>query len=173
MARRGFSRTRFVRPAARTKVWIGANVGSTTLVASSDQLISSFNASALLLRPFTILRSHVVCLYSSDQQTVTESPFGSMGMIIVKDTAISVGITAIPAPGSEVDDNFFIYQPMNDRFVFVTGVGIGTHDGREYVIDSKAMRKVGTNDDVAVTTSQVAGVGAKLVVQGRFLVQLH
>ena len=57
MARR-VARARFVRPAPRTKMWIGAGVGITTALGSTTQLISLLSAGALLLRPFTILRTH-------------------------------------------------------------------------------------------------------------------
>ena len=75
MARR-VSRARFIRPAPRTKMWIGDNVGTTVLTAATNTLVAGLNAAALLLRPFTILRTRIVIQYRSDQQAVTELPFG-------------------------------------------------------------------------------------------------
>ncbi len=40
---------RFVRPPARTNLWLGVGIGGVTLVASSKQLTGSLNAAALLL----------------------------------------------------------------------------------------------------------------------------
>ena len=58
---------RFVRPAPKTKIWIGAGAGTTVLAASSATLVSVLNAGALALRPFTILRTRMDLLVASDQ----------------------------------------------------------------------------------------------------------
>ena len=54
MARR---RTRFIRPAPRSNVWIGLNVAPVAIAAASDVTVATFNAAALALRPFTIVRT--------------------------------------------------------------------------------------------------------------------
>jgi len=41
------------------------------------------------------------------------------------------------------------------------------------VIDSKAMRKVGPNQDIAGMFSSESNAGALLTIQGRLLIQLH
>ena len=171
MARRA-ARTQFVRPAAKTKMWVGANVGRTVLIASSDQLIGVSNAALLLLRPFTVLRTHQHLMYSSDQLAASEAPFGSYGITIVNQKATAIGITAVPAPGTEIDENWFAYQTMALNFDFGDATGFGAN-GLSIMLDSKSMRKVGPQDDIAMVTSQVAAVGAAFVVQGRMLIQLH
>ena len=42
-----------------------------------------------------------------------------------------------------------------------------------FKVDSKAMRKVGLDDDVALVLQQRAAIGVILAVEGRFLVKLH
>ena len=166
-------RARFVRPARKTKIWTSVVVSSTTLPASSDALLGVSNAALLALRPFTILRTHVELMYGSDQAAVTEEPFGSWGMIVVKETASAIGITAVPAPSTEINADWFIYRPYSNQFNFVSGVGIDANGMTHYDIDSKAMRKVGDDDDVIIVASQVNAVGSRIVTQGRMLIQLH
>ena len=95
MARR---RRSFVRPAPRTKIWIGNGVNSTVLSASTVTLVGTLSAGALILRPFTILRSHLEVLYSSDQIGASEIPFGTLGEIVVTEAAAAAGIASIPDP---------------------------------------------------------------------------
>ena len=165
--------TRFVRPPARTKVWFGFNFATEdVLTASAITFLGSFNAAAEALRPFTILRTRLELNFASDQTGASETPFGVFGMIIVTDKAVAVGVTGIPAPATNTNNDWFVYQPMQHRFLFVSGVG--TQDtGTRYVVDSKAMRKVGDADDVAVMFEMDAAVGGTLVTGGRMLVQLH
>ena len=129
-----------------------------------------------MLRPFTILRTHLFCRYTSDQAAVTESPFGSYGMIVVTANAVSIGVTAMPDPSGisgEPDAGWFVWQAMSTEFVFSSAVGIDANAGSSYEIDSKAMRKVGPNDDVATIFSQENAVGSQLKDNGRMLIQLH
>ena len=171
MARR-VVRTRFVRPPRKTKVWFIVTTGTVALPASTCTLVSVLNAAALAFRPFTLLRSRIECLYSTDQSSAAETPHGALGMIRVNDKAAALGITAIPCPISNADDDFVIWQGMMAKFEFTTGTGyrdIGTH----YEINSKGMRKVDAGDNLAIVFEQGAAVGAQLVMNGRMLIQVH
>ena len=175
MARR-FSRSRFVRPAPRTKMWIGAGVGETTITASAVQLISSLSAGALLLRPFTILRTRMVFHWESDQTSTTERPRLYVGQIVVTDSAVGSGAAAIPDPSGEdgnPEADWFVFQPMFSPFVLLTAAGWNDPRGTQYIVDSKAMRKVGPDDDIAMMSSETGAKGGILTSGGRRLIQLH
>ena len=174
MARR--VRRAFVRPAAKTKIWIGAGVGTTTVGASTLVLLSSLSAAALLLRPFTILRTRQLILFQSDQIAASERPQGDFGEIIVKDSAIAAGAASIPDPSStdgDPDAEWYVHQPLIDNVV----VGATTVNqepvGKYFEIDSKAMRKVGINEDIAQMVSETGVVGFNITIRGRQLIQLH
>ena len=172
MARRAV-RQRFIRPAPRTKMWVGHGLGSTAVTASSVALLGSLNAAALLLRPFTILRTHLVLHYRSDQQAASELPFGTFGDIVVTDQAVAAGVASIPDPdsiGGDPDAGWFIIKPVVNFFQFLTGVGFDAQSGPQFELDSKAMRKVGPNDDVASVFAQSAAVGGNIFINGRMLV---
>ncbi len=165
-----------MRPPKKTVIWNGSGVGSTVVGASGRTLVSVLNASALLLRPFTILRTRMLVGFQSDQTGASEIPFGSLGIIVVTDTAAGIGVTAIPDPGSITGDpseDWFVHQPVLNPFQFVSGVGVEHRTAQQYIVDSKAMRKVGPNDQVVHMFGMEAAVGGTLFTQGRQLIQLH
>ncbi len=167
--------TRFVRPPARTKMWIGSGVGATALTASTTTLVSSLSAGALALRPFTILRTRMLLQYVTDQITALETPFGSYGEIVVTDAATAIGVTAIPNPSGitgNPEADWYVWQAVASRFGFITAAGFN-NTATQYIIDSKAMRKVGPDDDAVSMFHQDAAFGATLVTNGRQLIQLH
>ena len=163
------------RPAAKTKIWIGGGVGSDTIVGGAVQLISSFTAAALLLRPFTILRTRLLVTFQSDQTATSETPFGSFGHIVVSDAVSAIGVTAIPDPSAisgDPDADWHVWQACHHGMKSLTSVGITWGGISQYVVDSKAMRKVGPNEDLVMVFSS-ENVGADLNTNGRILVQLH
>ena len=154
-------------------MWIGSGIGPLTIVASTKTVVSTLSAGALLLRPFTILRTRQLIQYRSDQSVVSERPSGAYGRIVVTDNATAIGITAIPDPTTEPDAAWFVWQGMHNSFRFGSNVGFDGQDGNQYVVDSKAMRKLGNNDDLAAVVAQDAAVGATITIRGRMLIQLH
>ena len=177
MARR---RARFVRSAPRTKMWIGQGVGETSVGASAKVFVSSLSAGALFLRPFTILRTHMLITVYSDQSTAIETTFGAFGKIVVTDTAAAIGVTAVPDPSGIAGDpeaDWYVWQALQNRFFIdidgAAGVGVDSRASQQYVIDSKAMRKVGPDDNEVSMVSNDAAVGFILTTIGRQLIQLH
>ena len=174
MARR--SRGRFIRLAARTKMWIGAGLAETALTGSTKVLLHSLLVGALLLRPFTILRTRQLVSYGSDQEAADETPFGAYGQIVVTETASGIGVTAVPDPSSidgDPEADWFVWQACANQVNFQTAVGFANQGLNEYVIDSKAMRKVGPDDEIVGMFNQEPVVGATIILQGRMLIQLH
>ena len=112
----------------------------------------------------------------SDQSTASERPQGDYGMMVVTENAAALGSTAVPDPSStdgDPDADWFVHQPVMLSHLLKTAVGYASPTGNLWAIDSKAMRKVGANDDVVGMFSETAGVGAIIVTRGRQLVQLH
>jgi len=113
-------------------------------------------------------------MWSSDQTAATESPFGALGMMVVNDTAAALGITGIPGPTADTDAPWFVWEPLQTRIAFGTAVGFDEPAGYIATVDSKAMRKVGPNEDVVVVGGNAhATFGAGLQLEGRMLVKLH
>ncbi len=163
----------FTRPAPKTKIWIGADTAVGNLTSNAKTLIAELNAAALALRPFTVLRTRVEWNFRSDQVVANESPTGSIGMIVAKEIAVNIGVTAVPGPIAEVDADWFVYQGVTSPLRFVSATGIVDPAGTKYTIDSKAMRKVGPADDIVWVAELRNAGGAVLNMEGRMLIQLH
>jgi len=162
----------------RETAWLGGEAFSVALAAPNTAVLaSSLNALALALRPFTVVRTRGFASVSSDQSAATEDFGASLGMAVVSDQAVAVGVTAIPTPTLEdFSDLWYVYEMMLGRFAFgsaasFSDVGVGR------VIDSKAMRKVEDGQDLVLA---VEGPGATFTASGsiikvytRILIKLH
>ena len=162
----------FVRPAAKTKIWAGVGVGVVS-IGNVNQLYGVMNAAFLALRPFTILRTRLELVFESDQAAVTERPSGAFGIIVVSSQAVAAGAASCPSPITNIDDDFLVYQGLASPFVFLSSVGFQNGSNTNYVVDSKAMRKVGPNEELVLVTHLRGALGGLLSSEGRMLVQLH
>ena len=154
-------------------MWIGSGLTVTTLVASTNTLLQSLSAAALLLRPFTIIRTRLLIQFESDQTAGSENPQGVFAKIVVSDQAIAAGAASIPNPITNADAPFHVYNPLISSFLLVTAAGFTEPTGYTVEVDSKAMRKVGANEDVATMFSMRNAVGGVIQIEGRTLVKLH
>ncbi len=167
-------RSRFVsHKRSSVKKWFGIDVSATTIAADASTLIASLNAGGLLDRPFTILRTRGVIHIETDQSAASESPAGVVGMIVVNDQALGAGSGSIPDPVPAADAPWIVYEPFIDAFVLGDATGFVESAGVNITFDSKAMRKVGPNEDVALMCEEAAGFGVSITMLGRMLVQLH
>ncbi len=157
----------------RGKVWFTFAPVRTSIAANSVALLFVLNAAALALRPFTIIRSHFSVLWLSDQVAAIEDPFGAVGGIVVTDSATAAGAASIPDAVTDMNAGWFFHQILMTQLTFLDATGFTSNAGRLYEIDSKAMRKVGTDDDVGImgVNSNTAD-GASIVIGGRMLVKL-
>ena len=99
----------------------------------------------------TILRS-VGSIYVVPDTTVSEVQIGAFGIVLATDVAIGVGITALPDPFSEIeDDGWFVFVPIVQSDLMATAVGQVV--GMKYDFDSKAKRVVETGTGAAVVVA--------------------
>jgi len=172
MARR--STRHFVRPAPRTMIWIGASLPTVT-VSSSNQLLTVLSAGALLLRPFTIVRTRQLIRFESDQGAASESEMAAYTRQVVTTAAATAGVGSLPGGIDEPDSDFFVYQPIAQTFCFGSAIGFQVKNGPGdyWMVDSKAMRKVGIDDQVVGVIDVQAQLGSKIEIVGRTLIKLH
>ncbi len=169
---------RFVRPAGRQNLWITVEIDSGAFAdigASTSTFAGSLSAAALGLRPFTIIRTRVEVAWCSDQNAANEAPIGAMGMIVITSSASAAGVASIPTPITEGDADWFVWQGLQNRLKFASGVGVTEGEGvvSRYTVDSKAMRKVGPDQDLGVMVQNSSAVGASIQIIGRIMVKLH
>jgi len=160
----------------RQTLWIGSadSTGVVAIAAGGVRLDGSLNAAALALRPFTIVRTRGWVFVKSDQEANTEVPFGAMGMSVVSDTAILIGITAIPTPiTDESSDLFFMWQSFIADRSIISAIGFDD-GGSVFHFDSKAMRKVEEGSDLAITLENASSTaGLSFITKFRILIKLH
>ena len=163
------------RPVPRTMVWIGARLAATTISSGATLLATLDPTTGFPLRPFTIVRTRLGISYTSDQVAVSESQQGVFSMQVVTASAASAGIASIPTPLTDPDADFYVYQPLFQDFILATAVGFSDNvgGGSFTTVDSKAMRKVGIDDDIAMVLEQQSAQGTFVAVEGRFLIKLH
>ena len=163
------------RSSRRTTTWFfSANVNVEAAVAANSAALSqTFNAAALALRPFTIVRTRGYIWAASDQAAAFEVPFGAVGFSVVSDQAAAIGVTAVPSPvADEGSELFFNFQGW-----IASGAGQAasqSNGSRLFEFDSKAQRKVSESEDLAVVIANASAAdGAVVVLKFRMLVKLH
>ncbi len=162
----------------RETLWIGGAPFQQALVATTTvALVTSLNAAALAMRPFTIVRTRGQIFVRSDQNTSSEDYGASYGQAVVSEQASAIGVTAVPTPTTDnASDLWFVFEFVIGSIRAATSVGI-EEGGWSRIIDSKAMRKVEDGQDVVeVVEGPGAGIGAngsQIAGFTRFLVKLH
>jgi len=174
MARKsGFVR-RHGRMVRETNWFSGTLVNSTVAAASTAVLLTSLNAAALALRPFTVIRTRGILQIRSDQTAAAESQQAAYGECVVSDQAQAIGVTAVPTPVTDSgSDLFYVYEWLLNSLEVTTDIGRYI-DQPPYRYDSKAMRKVEVGQDmITVWETGAASDGASLTVFSRALIKLH
>ncbi len=159
----------------RETAWIAASVTNTALAGPSGaSLILVGNAALLALTPFTIVRTRGLLNIRSDQSAASETFHVGLGWFVPTVQATAIGVTAVPTPMTDDgSDMFFVYEEASGRFDFTTGTGYRLVDVSRYY-DSKAMRKVNDDQDIAVTIeTSASSAGATVLHHARFLIKLN
>ncbi len=157
-------------------------VSNTSWVASADITAGEVLAAGAAVldqtftvaEPHTILRTRGTLWVVSDQTGTSEQPFGALGMCVVSQPAVAIGVTAVPTPQTDAQsDLFFLHQWWASGFTFITGVGIDGNVLSRYDFDSKAMRKINVDESLAVTLENgSAAFGVTFWLQFRLLLKL-
>ncbi len=176
MAGRVFTRRPAVRGTPKRKsLWLGLSPASTVVSGAGGTITNSLNAAALALRPFTIIRTHLEVWIRSDQDTAAEQQIAAIGLAIVSDQAVAIGVTAVPTPTTDSGSSlWFVHQwLLNSIVAGATNVETAI-SGTRYSVDSKAMRKVEAGSDLVMVVED-SGVeeGAILITAGRILVKTN
>ena len=115
-----------------------------TLAASTSVIVTSL----VLNNPGigeTVRRTRGWLQITSDQAAAQETQAGGFGALVVSDKALALGITAVPTPITEQDDDgWFMYLNFAQR-----NVDSALIQSVMYEFDSKAMRRVPEGFSVA------------------------
>ena len=166
MAARRTTRSRGFRPQTS---WAAVTPSTEmTVPAATKLLFGSFTTG----QPSTVRRTFGILNWRSDQTVNDERPMGAFGMCVVSNEAFAAGVASMPGPFTDADsDLWFVHQFMFAAFEQAGTVdGFETAAGQQYIINSKAMRKV-TDDErvVMVMENGHASQGAVSYVAVRLL----
>ena len=155
--------------------WAGQVASAATSIAANSRVL----VASLVLDnqgiDETILRVVGGIGVASDQGAATEFQIGALGFAIVTDAALAIGITALPDPVTDVeDDMWFVYQSWAQQFRFVSGVGVEPDFMTWYPFDSKAKRVVHTGSSiVAIVSNSHSAEAFNVVLNFRMLTQVR
>ena len=160
----------------RFATWFSIDATSTNHSAAGGTILNTMTAVELAKRPFTVVRTHLELQIQSDQTAASELQLGAIGLCVVSDQAVGIGVTAVPTPVTDADsDLWFLHQWIMSSFLFASGVGLEEPNTRRYSIDSKAMRKVNDDEQVIIVAELNGAIssGFNIEVAGRLMIKEH
>ncbi len=164
------------RSSKRSTLWAICSVptGYSTLAFDSKAIAVLVPSSTLLdLVPFTITRTIGRVSIISDQQSVNENQIGAYGMGVVNRVAGALGATGIPGPATDCGwPGWFVFGYITQRFTFVSAVGVEPNMATAYDFDSRAQRKIESEQDLAFMVENFSGAhGLEFAVSFRMLIK--
>ncbi len=158
------NRPRFLRQVSRRQTEWGIFAGSTAVQGigtSAKVVLASFSSTDLAgLIPGTIVRTRGVVHVSAQSSASSAVLMGAFGFALVNDVAEALGITALPGPFTNQNFDWFYWQPFASRQLVGTNIGFDSLAGKDFIIDSKAMRKLGNGDSLIMMVENASGANA-------------
>ncbi len=135
--------------------------GFSTAAAASKVIAVLVPSSTLRdLVPFTITRTIGSLSIQSDQVAANESQIGAVGAGVVNDVAGALGITGLPGPATNCGwPGWFMHRFFTQAFMFISAVGVDARRGVEYTFDSRAQRKVESEQDIVFMVENFDAIG--------------
>ncbi len=159
------------RSTPSNKGWAGLNIAEINIPGNSAVLFASFTLSNAGIDE-TQLRALGTFAVTSDQTATSELQIGALGAIVVSDQALSVGVTAVPHPVTDIDDDgWFVHMPIAQSFIL--GDGTGFTFTTPWTFDSKAKRVVHDGQSIALVVENSSATGFQLSGIIRFLTMVR
>jgi len=159
----------------RETEWLDIQLGEDTVASTGSAVLSaSLGAQGLALRPFTVIRTILDVRVESNQAAASERQIAAIGLAVVSDQAVAIGITAVPTPITDLgSDLWFLHRSLMNGFVFGDATGFISSVGQVFHEDSRAARKVNGDQDVILVVENGLATGSVISSIGRMLVKLH
>ena len=164
MARRGFSRVSRggIKPPQRQifNLAIDGEMDNVGLLAATNvKALGSFVV-AIVDDPVTLVRTRgEVGINVSVAAAARANIQGAFGMYVITSDANAIGITAIPGPLSDSQNDWFVWVPFTMHVLAALDeAGIGQHVRIPF--DSRGMRKLKDGDILAVVVEATTDVAA-------------
>ena len=163
-----FRRGRVSRGSQRKTEWIGfADQGMLAVTGNTNQIVGNLP----FTDPATFVRARGLFSVGVQATSADKTILGAFGAAIVTDQAFAAGAASIPGPWTENDwGGWFVHQVFSLQFEFTTDIGWNIIQST-YVIDSKAMRKIGDGETLVLMV-ETSAADCQVNPAVRFLVKL-
>jgi len=133
------------------------NATLVTVAAGTKVLLTTFSLDNPGIME-TVRRTRGRFMLSADT-AATEPRLGAFGLVVVNDVAKALGVTGIPGPVTDADDDdWFVWEPFGVMAATLEGASSTTSMGPNiFEFDSKAMRKVADGRGIAVMVENASG----------------
>ena len=169
------ARQRFAAPRRRTgweegpgqNTFVNINASSVAILGAGQQAGEDGNT-IIRLRGF-------VELNLTQAVTIGDGFAGALGIGIVSAAAFAVGVTAVPTPITEVEwEGWLWHQYFNLHSAVATAAMTGSAGILRLMIDSKAMRKIDTEETIYAALEVTETGGGNMIVRlgTRMLIKL-
>jgi len=154
---------RAVRVARRRSVkqWTGTQNGTPVVLTTTQATVLSFTSDEAT----TLIRSRGSIIVNAIPNAAADNDWAIFGLIIATDEAIAAGGASLPSPVGSADGNWLWHQYvglMDGVSTAANAASIGLN--HVVTIDSKAMRKVGRNQNVVLVGELATGEMASVQV---------
>ena len=156
---RGRGRFPQARGQRRATSWIGsADQAYTSVAATTAVLLETFPVDGSFVEEgFTIVRVRGVLSVELSASSADQEAVGAFGIGIFNDSAVAAGVGSLLSPWTELDwDGWLVWQAWAFTFESITQAGVLMFS-KEFMIDSKAMRKVQPQETVCVIAESEIG----------------
>ena len=162
----------------RQTQWGGSALKTTEIAAPANTTILDQSFTAAVLdpdTPMTVVRTRGILSIRTDQVIATEQPFGALGFMVVNENARVAGVASLLTPYTDaLAEQWFVHQYWHTGILFGDATGIQAPPFREYVFDSKAMRKVGEGEAIVILLENNSALhGATYLLDFRILFKMH
>ncbi len=166
MARR--VQTTLRRGSRHNNAWFGVTSSTAITLAAGTSVLAGSLALSNAQIDETQLRVIGSITVTSDTASV-EDQIGSAGLIVVSDAAIAVGITAIPKPSTDIEDDGWFCHTQFGQTSSAASSSAGVNS-LMYPFNSKAKRIVHDGQSIAIVVQNLhATFGLKFILQFRIL----
>ncbi len=143
---------------SRLTQWLGPAAQDYVNVASGGAtLISSFQFE----NPATIVRTRGQVSVRLQAYTADLTVAGAFGIGVVSQEAFAAGVASMPEPFTDSDwGGWFVWRTFAMRFEFDDATGLTFPASVDFEVDSKAMRKIGTNEVLVFIAESQTGAYA-------------
>jgi len=162
----------FRRSQKRKTTWSGLvpQTALTAVAGSAQAILETFTPT---VDGMTIVRVRGLFGVVTDQLAASEDMMGAVGLGVVTEQASSIGITAVPHPDTDSDwGGWLWHQYYSAAFLFGDATGFAGDAMARFVMDSKAMRKIGLQERLVLVIENSGVRGIQISNSFRVLLKL-